>query len=94
MNKPTNALELIAYLRAHPYVYCHHPRPERAGLRRYETHAMGGLHFRNLAGEDNSYVPIDCGRTPHETGLTFDEGGFTVEKFGVAFRFDYRDGPE
>jgi hypothetical protein len=96
MSRPTNLRELAAYLTANPRVRKTVPRP--AGLapivreESFLTFENGRLWFlaEGLAG---TFIPISCTLTPQdaqaETGILFDEEGFTVTKFGASIRVDY-----
>jgi hypothetical protein len=86
---PHSLNELIAYLTSHPKVECQFPGRESAS-EKFIRYAKGGLWFER-ADRSESYVPIDCAMTPSETGLKFNEHGFTVTKFSISIEFTYEE---
>lgn len=89
---PTDFKSLLAYLEQHPRVYESSPDPGvcAEGEMRFHEQADGGLWFWGPSGF-HRYLPIDCGLTPAETGVTFRAGGFDVTKFGATVSYEYMD---
>ena len=54
----------------------------------FDRAANGGLWFHTPFGIER-YVPIDCGKTPAETGVLFRRDGFSLTKFRVTIRYTY-----
>lgn len=98
MPRPKTLREVVRYLADHPEVEIHRPEhtstrtgqviPEERSRCRFRASAGGGLWFDASPGREH-YLPIDCGMTEAETGVTLDEGGFTLVKFGIAIRVTY-----
>lgn len=86
---PTNLQELIAYLQVRPWVDATSDVAALQGRRRFLKAAGGALWFRNPLTRSDTFLPVNCGLVDSETGIEFDDGGFTVLKFGKTIRFNY-----
>jgi hypothetical protein len=90
MNKPQRLKDLIPFLQANPAVTIRHWNGT-VTLEMFSRFEAGLLWHVNEAGEEH-HLPIACGMAaaaPFETGLDFDDDGFSMTKFGHTLRFDY-----
>lgn len=93
---PRSLRELVPYLMEHPRVRITGPTPESpATVTRIETFLTASesrLWFQPEHGRMH-FVPLSCNITDaallSETGVTFDELGFTITKFNRSIRVEY-----
>lgn len=95
MDKPTSLTEAIIYLREHPRVTVRGPDLPLKGVavtrdEEFVKYTHGGFWFR-IPGQDPHFMPVACGLTQAESGLTFDCLGFTLTKFGIPIRVNYKE---
>ena len=81
---PRSLRKLIEYLGRRPFVIDKRTN-ERWG---FVCCSESGLWFED-AWTESRYIPLNCGKVDAETGVTFDDAGFTVTKFGRSLRFEY-----
>lgn len=86
--RPRNLRELIAYLAEHPRVVCSSSISGRSEPERFSEYRDGGLWFTGPDGRV-SYLPVACGLTAAESGLSFRPEGFVLSKFGLSIRYLY-----
>jgi hypothetical protein len=94
--KPTNLKELILYLHSHPRVRITGPTPSSrtptTRIEEFTFYDQGRMWFNTTAGEPH-FIPLNCSMTDRaaasEAGLTIDDEGFTVTKFGTPIRVEY-----
>ena len=81
--------QLVEFLTGHPDVhsYCEVAGYPSQDLT-YRTYKDGGMWFRDALGKD-VYLPINCNKTPMETGVDFRPEGFDLTKFGITIHYDY-----
>lgn len=93
MRKPVNLAELVPYLVEHPMVRV-------SNLSGAITEEMfiradsAGFWFEASVNEPLRFLPVNCRMGPaaaHESGVTIDDRGFTLAKFGREIRVDYRE---
>lgn len=86
---PESLRELYDWLTAPPRLRseCDDPRIPPDPPMSFIGQADGGLWFSTPTRP--RYIPIDCGLTASESGVTFRRDGFDVTKFGVTIRYFY-----
>lgn len=90
---PHNLTELVAFLTATPWLTVTSTIPGvQLGRRTFLRFESGRIWTRDELGRQ-TFVPIGCRAHGDETGLTIDDRGFTIEKFGTRIRFDYAEEP-
>jgi hypothetical protein len=96
---PTSVRELVRFLGHYPRVRITGPTPDsREPVTRDETFLRlenGRLWFMPVQDDAKAHhIPIGCAITEAaaqaEAGITFDDAGFTVTKFGVPIRIEYQ----
>jgi hypothetical protein len=93
MTPPHNLRRLLEYLARHPRVQASCDDPKfPSGPRTFLRYEAGRLWFADPQ-QDEMFLPLSCRMNGDETGLLIDEKGFTVEKFGRSFRYDFLEGP-
>src|SRR5262245_7981059 len=93
---PMTFRELLDYLLQFPKVIATRKQPDDGqqpeftyqGEYTFTGNYDGGLWFVDDTGFEH-YLPIDCGKTPVETGVEFLTDRFELTKFGVTFAFFY-----
>jgi hypothetical protein len=90
--KPTNLADLAAYLRDFPAVTT--TNFNGTVTDDIFVGADGTGFFFICVDGNETFLPINCrmgAAAAHESGVTIDDLGFTLTKFGKTIRVDYRE---
>jgi hypothetical protein len=93
--KPKSLKDLVPYLTENPMV-CMYNLDGSYTEETFLREEASGLWFRRVfRGETKDhFLPVNCrlsdAAAKHEAGVTFDDAGFTLTKFGKSIRVDYQ----